>query len=58
MKLGTGMSIMISKRNPSLVTTFALLSCGYVFSSYQEVRLVISIQCLLELLHVPFVCGC
>ncbi|XP_075667895.1 protein root UVB sensitive 6-like [Castanea sativa] len=38
--LGTGMSIMISKRNPSLVTTFALLSCGYVFSSYQEVKSV------------------
>ncbi|KAJ4954153.1 hypothetical protein NE237_030985 [Protea cynaroides] len=36
--LGTGLSIMISKRNPSLVTTFALLSCGYVFSSYQEVK--------------------
>lgn len=35
--LGTGLSIMISKRNPSLVTTFALLSCGYVLSSYQEV---------------------
>nr|POE85000.1 protein root uvb sensitive 6 [Quercus suber] len=40
MKLGTGMSIMISRRNPSLVTTFALLSCGYVFSSYQEVKSV------------------
>ncbi|KAL0014832.1 hypothetical protein SO802_001901 [Lithocarpus litseifolius] len=38
--LGTGMSIMISKRNPSLVTMFALLSCGYVFSSYQEVKSV------------------
>lgn len=37
MKLGTGMSIMISKRNPSLVTTFSLLSFGYLFSSYQEV---------------------
>ncbi|XP_022724337.1 protein root UVB sensitive 6-like [Durio zibethinus] len=36
--LGTGLSIMISKRNPSLVTTFALLSCGYLFSSYTEVR--------------------
>uniref|UniRef100_A0A6N2K7D4 Protein root UVB sensitive 6 n=1 Tax=Salix viminalis TaxID=40686 RepID=A0A6N2K7D4_SALVM len=34
--MGTGLSIMISKRNPSLVTTFAFLSCGYVFSSYQE----------------------
>ncbi|XP_050273059.1 protein root UVB sensitive 6 [Quercus robur] len=39
--LGTGMSILISKRNPSLVTTFALLSCGYVFSSYQEVKSVV-----------------
>ncbi|KAK6263535.1 Root UVB sensitive family - like 6 [Theobroma cacao] len=39
--LGTGLSIMISKRNPSLITTFALLSCGYVFSSYQEVRSVV-----------------
>lgn len=38
MKLGTGLSIMISKRNPSLVTTFGLLSCGYIFSSYQEVN--------------------
>ncbi|XP_010533233.1 PREDICTED: protein root UVB sensitive 6-like [Tarenaya hassleriana] len=38
--LGTGLSIMMSKRNPSLVTTFALLSCGYVFSSYQEVKSV------------------
>ncbi|KAJ4846916.1 Protein root UVB sensitive 6 [Turnera subulata] len=39
--LGTGLSIMISKRNPSLVTTFGLLSCGYLFSSYQEVRSVV-----------------
>ncbi|XVE89328.1 hypothetical protein DITRI_Ditri19aG0193300 [Diplodiscus trichospermus] len=39
--LGTGLSILISKRNPSLVTTFALLSCGYVFSSYKEVRSVV-----------------
>ncbi|PON82156.1 Root UVB sensitive family [Trema orientale] len=39
--LGTGMSILISKRNPSLVMTFALLSCGYVFSSYQEVKSVV-----------------
>lgn len=39
LKLGTGLSIMISKRNPSLVTTFSLLSCGYIFSSYREVRL-------------------
>ncbi|XP_030553715.1 protein root UVB sensitive 6 [Rhodamnia argentea] len=39
--LGTGLSIMISKRNPSLVRTFALLSCGYIFSSYQEVKSVV-----------------
>ncbi|KAF7842832.1 protein root UVB sensitive 6-like [Senna tora] len=39
--LGTGLSILISKRNPSLVTTFALLSCGYVFSSYREVKSVV-----------------
>ncbi|CAL5380025.1 unnamed protein product [Camellia sinensis] len=39
--LGTGLSIMISKRNPSLVTTFALLSCGYVLSSFQEVKSVV-----------------
>ncbi|CAH9133818.1 unnamed protein product [Cuscuta epithymum] len=36
--LGTGMSIMISNRNPSLLTTFSLLSCGYLFSSYNEVK--------------------
>ncbi|CAM8899323.1 unnamed protein product [Rhodiola kirilowii] len=39
--LGTGLSIWISKRNPSLFTTFGLLSCGYVFSSYKEVRSVV-----------------
>ncbi|KAM1023829.1 hypothetical protein ACFX2A_045653 [Malus domestica] len=39
--LGTGLSILISKRNPSLITTFALLSCGYVLSSYQEVKSVV-----------------
>ncbi|KAH9627142.1 hypothetical protein KSS87_018382 [Heliosperma pusillum] len=39
--LGTGFSIMISKRNPSLVTTFGLLSCGYLLSSYQEVKSVV-----------------
>lgn len=36
-QLGTGLSIMIAKRNPSLFTTFGLLSCGYILSSYQEV---------------------
>ncbi|KAL1200825.1 Protein root UVB sensitive 6 [Cardamine amara subsp. amara] len=39
--MGTGFSIMISKRNPSLVTTFGLLSCGYLMSSFQEVRSVV-----------------
>ncbi|KNA16637.1 hypothetical protein SOVF_086450 [Spinacia oleracea] len=39
--LGTGLSIMLSKNNPSLVTTFAFLSCGYVLSSYQEVKSVV-----------------
>ncbi|KAL6840309.1 hypothetical protein ACP4OV_030119 [Aristida adscensionis] len=39
--LGTGLSIFISKRNPSLVTSFALLSCGYLLSSYHEVRSVV-----------------
>ncbi|GAB4847434.1 Protein root UVB sensitive 6 [Ancistrocladus abbreviatus] len=36
--LGTGLSIMVSKRNPSMLSTFAFLSCGYVLSSYREVR--------------------
>lgn len=39
--LGTGLSILLSKRNPSLVTSFAVLSCGYLFSSYQEVKSVV-----------------
>ncbi|AQK86052.1 Protein root UVB sensitive 6 [Zea mays] len=39
--LGTGMSILISKSNPSLVTSFAFLSCGYLLSSYHEVRSVV-----------------
>ncbi|KAF0917708.1 hypothetical protein E2562_021209 [Oryza meyeriana var. granulata] len=39
--LGTGLSIFISKRNPSLVTSFAFLSCGYLLSSYHEVRSVV-----------------
>ncbi|KAI4298900.1 hypothetical protein L6164_032413 [Bauhinia variegata] len=38
---GTGLSIFLSKKNPSLVATFALLSCGYVFSSYREVKSVV-----------------
>lgn len=39
--LGTGLSIMISKKNPSLVSTFAFLSCGYILSSYREVKSVV-----------------
>ncbi|XP_059648320.1 protein root UVB sensitive 6-like [Cornus florida] len=39
--LGTGLSIIMAKRNPSLVNTFALLSCGYVLSSYQEVKSIV-----------------
>ncbi|KAL1372856.1 hypothetical protein HN51_002924 [Arachis hypogaea] len=39
--LGTGLSIWIAKRNPSLVTTFSLLSCGYILSSYREVKSVV-----------------
>ncbi|KAM0016352.1 putative Root UVB sensitive family [Helianthus debilis subsp. tardiflorus] len=39
--LGTGFSIIMAKRNPSLFTTFALLSCGYLFSSYREVKSVV-----------------
>lgn len=39
--LGTGLSIMIAKRNPSLVTTFGLFSCAYLMSSYQEVKSVV-----------------
>ncbi|KAG6425230.1 hypothetical protein SASPL_115657 [Salvia splendens] len=39
--LGTGLSIMIAKRNPSLFTTFGLLSCGYILSSYKEVKSVV-----------------
>ncbi|WOL18754.1 protein root UVB sensitive 6-like isoform X1 [Canna indica] len=38
---GTGLCILISKRNPSLVASFTFLSCGYVFSAYQEVKSVV-----------------
>ncbi|KAL5993203.1 Protein root UVB sensitive 6 [Asimina triloba] len=62
--LGTGLSIMLSKRNPSLVATFALLSCGYLMSSYQEVRSVVlhslnkprftvAVESFLKTGHVP-----
>ncbi|KAI0507813.1 hypothetical protein KFK09_013941 [Dendrobium nobile] len=39
--LGTGLSILVSKSNPSLVASFAFLSCGYLLSSYQEVKSVV-----------------
>ncbi|XXG87026.1 hypothetical protein AAC387_Pa11g1814 [Persea americana] len=62
--LGTGLSILISKRHPSLLTTFALLSCGYVFSSFQEVksvvlhtmnraRFTVAVESFLKTGHVP-----
>ncbi|GMP40753.1 hypothetical protein CsSME_00011081 [Camellia sinensis var. sinensis] len=35
--LGTGLSIIMAKTNPSILTTFAFLFCGYLCSSYQEV---------------------
>ncbi|KAH9550366.1 hypothetical protein CY35_10G068100 [Sphagnum magellanicum] len=38
--LGTGLGIFISKRNPSLVATFCVLSCGYLVSSFNEVKAV------------------
>ncbi|KAJ4979820.1 hypothetical protein NE237_010600 [Protea cynaroides] len=61
---GTGLSIMISKTNPPLVPTFALLSCGYVLSSYQEVKSVVlhtlnrarfnvAVESFLKTGHVP-----
>ena len=37
-QFGAGLGIFISKRNPSLVATFAVLSCGYLCCSYQEVK--------------------
>ncbi|KAG0463350.1 hypothetical protein HPP92_018854 [Vanilla planifolia] len=39
--LGTGLSILVAKRNPSLVSSFAFLSCGYLLSSYHEVKSVV-----------------
>jgi hypothetical protein len=38
--MGTGLGIFISKRNPSLVATFCVLSCGYMISSFNEVKSV------------------
>ncbi|XP_008808962.3 protein root UVB sensitive 6 [Phoenix dactylifera] len=62
--LGTGLSILFSKRNPSLVASFAFLSCGYVLSSYQEVksivlntlnraRFTVAVESFLKSGHVP-----
>ncbi|KAH7286392.1 hypothetical protein KP509_32G005200 [Ceratopteris richardii] len=39
--LGTGLGIYISRRNPSLMATFIVLSCGYLCCSYQEVKSVV-----------------
>ncbi|GLJ48897.1 hypothetical protein SUGI_1031380 [Cryptomeria japonica] len=39
--LGTGLGILISGNSKQILPTFILLSCGYVFSSYQEVKAVI-----------------
>ncbi|KAI4296139.1 hypothetical protein L6164_036122 [Bauhinia variegata] len=61
---GTGLSIFLAKKNPSLVTTFTLLSCGYVFSSYREVKSVVlhtlnrarfsvAVECFLKTGRVP-----
>ncbi|KAI5070350.1 hypothetical protein GOP47_0014693 [Adiantum capillus-veneris] len=38
--LGTGLGIFISKKNPSLMVTFAVLSCGYLCCSYNEIKSV------------------
>lgn len=38
--LGTGLGITISRGNKHILPIFVLLSCGYVFSSYWEVKSV------------------
>ncbi|KAG0594075.1 hypothetical protein M758_UG045500 [Ceratodon purpureus] len=38
--MGTGLGIFISKKNPSLIATFCVLSCGYMISSFNEVKSV------------------
>eukprot|EP00897_Mesotaenium_endlicherianum_P009159 jgi/Mesen1/8271/ME000448S07419 len=38
--MGTSLGIVLSKRSPSLVATFAVLSCGYLLSSFHEVKAV------------------
>jgi hypothetical protein len=37
-QMGMGFGILLSKRNPSLLATFGVLSCGYLLSSYNECR--------------------
>lgn len=39
--MGTGLSICLSRQNPSMLATFAVLSVGYIFCSYQEVKSVV-----------------
>jgi hypothetical protein len=36
--MGMGFGILLSKRNPSLLATFGVLSSGYLLSSYNECR--------------------
>ncbi|CAI5536645.1 unnamed protein product [Closterium sp. Naga37s-1] len=38
--MGTGAGILIARSNPHLAATFALLSCGYLFASFNEVKSV------------------
>nr|PNR53115.1 hypothetical protein PHYPA_009490 [Physcomitrium patens] len=38
--MGTGLGIFISKKSPSLVATFCVLSCGYMISSFNEIKSV------------------
>eukprot|EP00246_Nothoceros_aenigmaticus_P002038 TRINITY_DN12767_c0_g1_i1.p1 TRINITY_DN12767_c0_g1~~TRINITY_DN12767_c0_g1_i1.p1 ORF type:complete len:315 (-),score=40.38 TRINITY_DN12767_c0_g1_i1:258-1127(-) len=38
--LGAGLGIFLSKQNPPLAATFVALSCGYLISSYKEVKAV------------------
>eukprot|EP00250_Pteridium_aquilinum_P024343 c2894_g1_i1 orf=227-2017(+) len=62
--LGTGLGIFISKKNPSLTITFAVLSCGYLCCSYNEItsvclstlnraRFKVAVQSFLETGRVP-----
>ncbi|CAI5500096.1 unnamed protein product [Closterium sp. Naga37s-1] len=38
--MGTGAGILIARSNPHLAATFAVLSCGYLFASFNEVKSV------------------